>query len=59
MTIRDLVLAARARLAAAGIDANEAAMDAALLARHALGWDQARLVAHFQAEKLKQELAKA
>jgi release factor glutamine methyltransferase len=46
VTIRQLVLAARARLVAAGIDANEAAMDAGLLARHALGWDQARLIAH-------------
>ena len=45
-TLRDLVLAARARLAAAGIEANEAAMDAALLARHALGWDLARFIAH-------------
>lgn len=38
--------AARARLEVAGIDANEAAMDAALLARHLLGWDLARLLAH-------------
>jgi release factor glutamine methyltransferase len=45
-TLRDLVLAARARLTAAGLDASEAAMDAAMLARHALGWDLARLVAH-------------
>ncbi len=45
-TIRELVRAARARLVAAGIDADEAAMDAALLARHQLGWDLARLVAH-------------
>ncbi len=45
-TLREIVQAARARLTAAGIDANEAAMDAALLARHALGWDLARLLAH-------------
>ena len=45
-TVRDLVTSARARLLAAGIAANEAAMDAALLARHALGWDLARFVAH-------------
>jgi release factor glutamine methyltransferase len=45
-TLRELVLAARARLAAAGIETNEAALDAALLARHVLGWDLARLVAH-------------
>jgi release factor glutamine methyltransferase len=46
MTLLALVHAARARLAAAGIDANEAAMDAALLARYALGWEPARLIAH-------------
>jgi release factor glutamine methyltransferase len=44
-TLRDLVLAARARLAAAGIETNEAALDAALLARHVLGWDLAQFVA--------------
>jgi release factor glutamine methyltransferase len=44
--LRDVVLAARARLVAAGIGVNEAPMDAALLARHALGWDLARLLAH-------------
>jgi len=45
-SLRDLVLAARARLVAAGIEVNEAAMDAPLLARHALGWDLARFIAH-------------
>jgi release factor glutamine methyltransferase len=45
-TVQVLVRAARARLVAAGIDASEAAMDAALLARFALGWDLARLLAH-------------
>jgi len=45
-SLRDLVHAARVRLVAAGIDANEATMDAALLARHVLGWDPARLIAH-------------
>ena len=45
-TLRDLVLAARTRLAGAGIEANEAALDAALLARHVLGWDLPRLIAH-------------
>jgi release factor glutamine methyltransferase len=45
-TFRDLVLAARARLSAAGIEANEAAMDAAMLARHVLGWELARFIAH-------------
>ena len=45
-TLRDFVLAARPRLAAAGIEPNEAALDAALLARHVLGWDLAQFVAH-------------
>jgi release factor glutamine methyltransferase len=36
---------ARARLAAAGIPADEASLDAELLARHVLGWDRATLVA--------------
>jgi release factor glutamine methyltransferase len=45
-TLRDLVLAARARLAAAGIEPNEAALDAAFLARHVLAWDLARFIAH-------------
>jgi release factor glutamine methyltransferase len=44
--LRQLVLSARARLVAAGIDAALAAMDAALLARHVLGWDRARFLAH-------------
>ena len=45
-TLRNIVGAARERLRAAGIEAGEAAMDAALLARHALGWDQARMIVH-------------
>lgn len=45
-TLRDVVLAARTRLVTAGLDANEAAMDAALLARHLLGWELSRLIAH-------------
>jgi release factor glutamine methyltransferase len=45
-TLRALVLAARARLAAAGIEANEAAMDAAMLARYVLEWDLASFIAH-------------
>jgi release factor glutamine methyltransferase len=45
-TFRSLVASARARLIAAGIEPDEAAMDAALLARHLLGWDLARFVAH-------------
>jgi release factor glutamine methyltransferase len=45
-TLRDLVSSARASLAAAGIAPDEAARDAALLARDVLGWDLARFVAH-------------
>ena len=45
-TLRDLVLTARVRLAGAGIESNEAALDAALLARHVLGWDLAQFIAY-------------
>jgi release factor glutamine methyltransferase len=45
-TLRDLVRAARPGLAAAGIETNEAALDAARLARHVLGWDLARFIAY-------------
>jgi release factor glutamine methyltransferase len=45
-SLRDLVHDARARLAAAGIESNEAAMDATGLARYVLGWELARFVAH-------------
>jgi release factor glutamine methyltransferase len=45
-TLRDFVLAARPRLVAAGIEPNEAALDAALLARHVLGWDLAQFIAY-------------
>jgi release factor glutamine methyltransferase len=44
MTLQSIVRHARAELAAAGIPGPEAAMDADLLARHALGWDLATLV---------------
>ena len=44
MTLQAIVRHARTQLAAAGIPAVEAAMDADLLARHALGWDLATLV---------------
>lgn len=46
MNLRDHVVRARARLAAAGIQPAEAALDAELLAREALGWDRARFLAH-------------
>jgi release factor glutamine methyltransferase len=44
VTFVQLVADARRRLEAAGIDANEAALDARLLAQHVLGWDTARLL---------------
>jgi release factor glutamine methyltransferase len=44
MTLAERLADARAMLRAAGISSNEAANDAELLARHALGWDRARLV---------------
>jgi release factor glutamine methyltransferase len=46
VTIRDQIVAARARMITAQIAPDEAARDAALLARHALGWDAASLAAH-------------
>lgn len=45
MTLRDQIVAARARLIAAHLPSDEAARDAAVLARHALGWDAAALLA--------------
>ena len=44
MTIHDLVQGARDRLIEAGIGANNAALDAELLARQVLGWDKARFL---------------
>ncbi len=44
MNLRDRIAAARARLAAAGIDSGEAGRDAVLLARHVLGWDRAKML---------------
>src|SRR6266567_811990 len=44
MTIHDLVQGARTRLMQAGISANLAALDAEVLARQVLGWDQARFL---------------
>ena len=43
-SLADLVRAAAARLAGAGIDRDEARLDAELLARDALGWDRAAWV---------------
>jgi len=45
MTLHEHLRAARQRLIDAGIPAAEAALDADLLARHALGWDRVTLVA--------------
>ncbi|MEO8678195.1 MAG: peptide chain release factor N(5)-glutamine methyltransferase [Vicinamibacterales bacterium] len=44
MTIRDHLVAAGARLVAAGIHPAEASLDAGLLARGVLGWDRATLL---------------
>ena len=44
MTIYDLVQGARDRLMQAGISANNAALDAELLARQVLGWDKAKFL---------------
>ncbi|MFN7915959.1 MAG: peptide chain release factor N(5)-glutamine methyltransferase [Vicinamibacterales bacterium] len=44
--INALVADARRRLRAAGIQRDEAALDARLLAQHVLGWDAARLLTH-------------
>jgi release factor glutamine methyltransferase len=44
VNVREKINAARARLAAAGIENLEAGRDANLLARHLLGWDRAMLM---------------
>jgi release factor glutamine methyltransferase len=44
-TLHEVALSAARRLERAGIGRDEATRDAALLARHALGWDQARWIA--------------
>jgi release factor glutamine methyltransferase len=44
VTLREKIGVARARLIAAGIDKGEAGRDAALLARHLLGWNSASLL---------------
>src|SRR5690349_19092727 len=45
MVLRAAIQQARDELIGAGIDGAEAALDAVLLARQALGWDRATLVA--------------
>ena len=44
MTVRERIVAARARLTAAGVDQSEAVLDANLLARKVLGWSRAELL---------------
>ena len=43
-TLRQRLLAARARLTGAGVDNNEAVLDTNLLARHVLGWSRAEML---------------
>jgi release factor glutamine methyltransferase len=45
LTLHDRLADARARLVAAGVPPDEAALDAELIARYVLGWDRARLIA--------------
>jgi release factor glutamine methyltransferase len=47
VNLRDKIGAARARLAAAGIETGEAGRDAVLLARHILEWDRATIYANY------------
>ena len=44
--LHDQIAEGRRRLVSAGFRAEEAAIDAEVLARHVLGWDRARLFAH-------------
>lgn len=44
MTLRERLLAARARLTAAGVDQNEAVLDTNLLARHVLQWNRTEML---------------
>lgn len=44
MTVRQRIVAARARLTGAGVDQSEAVLDANLLARQVLGWSRAELL---------------
>jgi release factor glutamine methyltransferase len=45
-TLRETVARAQERLTASGVVADEAVLDAELLARHVLGWDRARFYLH-------------
>src|SRR5687767_6639296 len=44
--LHDVLSAAVRRLRDAGLDAGDAGADVEVLARHVLGWDRARLLAH-------------
>ena len=50
MTLHETLTQARARLVAAGIAAQEAAIDVDLYARTILGWDRARMIVEQQAQ---------
>src|SRR5687768_5167552 len=50
MRLHERLSSARARLVAAGISPDEAAVDVDLYARTILGWDRARLITHAQAD---------
>lgn len=50
MTLRQHIVAARARLTSAGVDNNEAVLDTNLLARKVLGWSRAELLLHQDGE---------
>ena len=50
-SLAEHLTAARGRLEAAGLNAGAAALDSEVLARHVLGWDRARLLAHSREEE--------
>jgi release factor glutamine methyltransferase len=50
-TVAERLAAARQRLEAAGLDPADAALDAEVLARHALGWDRATLLARMREDE--------
>ena len=50
MNLRDKIQSARERLVAAGIENGEAGRDAALLARHVLGYNRAEMYVHHEDE---------
>ncbi len=48
MSLHERLAEARRALVNAGVDPDEAAIDAEVLARHVLGWDRARLLTHLR-----------